>query len=133
MFTFVQKPGKMKIVWRYDFMTVMRLFTGDDGCSHFQEIPDAFKMAEISGQSAFENATGVALRYALGNTVSGWINAPRRQYIVILSGEVEIEVTDGSKCRLVPGDILLAEDTTGQGHITRGFGDRRTVVISISR
>jgi quercetin dioxygenase-like cupin family protein len=112
-------------------MTVTRLFTGDDGRSHFQEIPDAFEITEISGQSEFENATGVALRCASGDTVSGWINAPRRQHVVILTGEVEIEVTDGSKCRLVPGDILLAEDTTGQGHITRGFGERKTVVISI--
>ena len=112
-------------------MTVTRLFTGDDGQSHFQEMLDVFKMTEISGQSEFENATGVALRNALGNTVSGWINAPRRQYVVILSGEVEIEVTDGSKCRLVHGDVLLAEDTTGQGHMTSGYGDRRTVVIAM--
>ena len=49
----------------------------------------------------------------------GWHNAPRRQYTITLSGEVEIEVGDGTVMRLGPGGILLAEDLTGQGHTTR--------------
>ena len=46
-------------------------------------------------------------------------NAPRRQYVVNLSGSVEIEVGSGERRVLGPGSILLAEDTTGQGHISR--------------
>ena len=29
---------------------------------------------------------------------------------------------DGTKRRMGPGSILLAEDTTGQGHISRNVG-----------
>ncbi len=32
---------------------------------------------------------------------------------------MEIETGDGTKRVLGPGDILLAEDTTGHGHISR--------------
>jgi hypothetical protein len=56
--------------------------------------------------------------------------APRRQFVVNLSGLVEIEVGDGSTRRLGAGDILLADDTTGQGHITRDLeGPRRSIFI----
>ena len=35
------------------------------------------------------------------------------------SGVGEIELADGTRHRFAPGDILFAEDTTGEGHITR--------------
>jgi len=37
----------------------------------------------------------------------------------MLEGSVEIEIGDGSKRLFHCGDILLAEDTTGQGHFSR--------------
>jgi quercetin dioxygenase-like cupin family protein len=49
---------------------------------------------------------------------SEWHCAPRRQYLIILSGEVEIGLGDGSKHRFGAGTALMVEDTTGQGHTT---------------
>ena len=49
---------------------------------------------------------------------------PRRQYTITLEGEAEIEVGDGMVKRVGPGDVLLAEDLTGQGHITRVVGSQ---------
>jgi hypothetical protein len=45
--------------------------------------------------------------------------APRRQLGIILSGEMEIEISGGDTRRFRPGDVFLADDTTGSGHITR--------------
>ena len=57
-------------------------------------------------------------------------NAPRRQYVVMLEGAVEIEIGDGTKRVLGTGEILLAEDTTGQGHISRAVnGQPRKVAV----
>jgi hypothetical protein len=39
--------------------------------------------------------------------------------VVTLAGRAEVECGDGTKRRFGPGDIMLADDTTGQGHITR--------------
>jgi uncharacterized cupin superfamily protein len=50
----------------------------------------------------------------------------------MLSGEMEVEIGDGSKRRFKAGDVLLAEDTTGQGHITRRFGDYKIAVIHLA-
>ena len=48
--------------------------------------------------------------------------APRRQLVVNLTGSVEIEIGTGEHALFGPGSILLAEDTTGQGHISRNVG-----------
>ena len=45
--------------------------------------------------------------------------AARRQLGIILSGEMEIETSDGEARRFRPGDTFLADDTTGSGHISR--------------
>jgi hypothetical protein len=47
---------------------------------------------------------------------------PRRQYVITLCGQVEIETGDGTIRRFGPGDVMLAEDTIGHGHITRVVG-----------
>jgi len=65
-------------------------------------------------------ATGVVFRRTAPGQSLDWHNAPRRQYVVLLSGPaVEIEVSDGEKRTIESGNILLAEDTTGPGHISR--------------
>ena len=55
--------------------------------------------------------------------VADWHPVPRRQINIVLSGEVEIEVSDGEKRRFGPGSYLLGEDTAGKGHVTRVIGD----------
>ena len=49
--------------------------------------------------------------------------APRRQWMVVLRGAVEVEVSDGSRRTFGPGDLLRAEDTEDTGHVTRPAGD----------
>jgi quercetin dioxygenase-like cupin family protein len=49
--------------------------------------------------------------------------SPRRQFIVQLAGEVEIEVSDGEARRFGPGSVMLVEDVAGKGHTTRRVGD----------
>jgi hypothetical protein len=61
-------------------------------------------------------------------------NAPRRQFVITISGVGELECGDGSRRRFGPGDILLADDTTGQGHITREIqGPRRVIFVPVPK
>ena len=105
-------------------MQITRIFTGEDQQSHFEDIeldlPDRGPGGKISDLVA---ATGVMFRQTDASYDLGFHTAPRRQYVVNLTGTVEIEVGSGEKRRLGPGTILLAEDTTGQGHISRAVGD----------
>ncbi|MEM7337568.1 MAG: hypothetical protein AAF467_02905 [Actinomycetota bacterium] len=103
-------------------MKLLRIYTGDDGQSHFEdvEVPLDGDPSGLSGAlSRLWPGSGVMFREVPGDYHLDWHNAPRRQLVVNLTGSVEIEIGDGSTRVLGPGEILLAEDTTGQGHISR--------------
>ena len=44
---------------------------------------------------------------------------------------MEIEIGDGSKRVLEPGDVLVTEDLIGKGHITRGIGEQPRVSLAV--
>jgi hypothetical protein len=115
-------------------MRVTRIFTGSDQESHFEDIDIALKdLGPIGAMSGLIEATGVVFRETGSEYDLDWHNAPRRQFVVMLSGgKVEIEVGDGTKRRLGPGDVLLAEDTTGRGHISRAVDDQPRVSLFIT-
>jgi uncharacterized cupin superfamily protein len=92
-------------------MKVTRIYTGPDGHSHFEEV-------EIE-VGKLQPGDGVLFRDEPPGKVQDWHPAPRRQYVVTLAGEAEIEISDGTKRRFGAGAIMLADDTTGRGHITR--------------
>ncbi len=106
-------------------MKVLRVYTGEDGKSHFEDMEiDLPRQGPPGRMSELQEGEGVIFRSSPADYDSGFHNAPRRQYVVILSGEMEVETGDGSKRRLASGDILLGDDMTGEGHITRAVGGR---------
>ena len=60
-----------------------------------------------------------------------WHPAPRRQFVIILSGQLEIGFGDGSKKIFGPGDARLVEDITGKGHTTVTIGDEPCITATI--
>ena len=108
---------------------VWRVYSGEDGRSHLVELPLALrpfvdKEGAHGEATPMQPAAGIAFRVSPAGYVLDWHCAPRRQYSISLSGLTEIEVGDGTIARLGPGDVVLAEDLTGQGHITRVVGDQ---------
>ena len=75
--------------------------------------------------------TAAELHRAAPGRVSDWHTAPRRQYVITLSGHGELEVAGGKKIPVGPGHIELVEDTTGKGHITRVTGTEERVTIQL--
>ena len=101
-------------------MKVVRIYTGDDGESHFEDVEMDLKTGDFAGSYSDPVAVkSVIFRQTSGDYHLDFHNAPRRQFVVNLRGSVEIETGLGEKRILGPGDILLAEDTTGRGHISR--------------
>ena len=60
-----------------------------------------------------------------------WHPAPERQYVIVIRGRAEIETGDGQKTQVDPGGIVLAEDLTGRGHITRSTGAEDFVALVV--
>ena len=108
-------------------MNIVRVYSGDDGESHFQVVsPDEF--AEIAKR---RGAGDIQLNERPSPSFSDYHTAPRRQYVVGLSGLSEFECADGTKYQMGPGDVLIAEDLTGHGHIARGLGDEPRVLLAV--
>jgi hypothetical protein len=115
-------------------MRITRIYTGDDGESHFEDVEIALKdLGEIGRLSKLHPATGIVFRETDGDYAYDYHCAPRRQYVINLDGPVEIEIGDGTRRVLGAGEILLAEDTTGRGHISRSVDGqpRRSLLIPI--
>ena len=112
---------------------VTRLFTGADGKTKVEEfeIPMTPRNAG-SDLSASVAVTSLQVRRTTPEYLLDWHPAPRRQLVVTLTGESEIELEGGRKIRLGPGHILLAEDTTGQGHISRAVGSKDRIALDIA-
>ncbi len=105
-------------------MKIVRLYTGADNESHFEDIEVELNTVGSMQASALQPAHGVMFRTAAPNHLSSYHPAPRRQYVITLAGQVEIETGDGTIRSFGPGDVMLAEDTTGRGHITRVVGGK---------
>ncbi len=98
-------------------MKVVRVYAGDDGESHFEDVRIELSKAGLGSRlSSLVSGPGVMFREVDGDYDLDFHNAPRRQLVVNLRGAVDITVGDGTVRRLQAGDILLAEDTEGRGH-----------------
>ena len=111
----------------------VRIWTGDDGDSRFEEgtidLPDGDRGDVLSGAIA---ARSVSFRETAAGGNYAWHDAPTRQLVVTLGGTLDFQTRGGGHFTIRPGDILLAEDTTGSGHswkLVDGQPWRRAYVI----
>ena len=117
-------------------MKVTRIFTGDDGRSYFEdlEIPSANLGPQLGiiSDSLVSHSTFFRFAGADGEEdVYDYHCAPQRQFVIHLKGAVEIETGDGTTRQFGVGDVLLADDTTGEGHISRGIDTPREQVFIV--
>jgi hypothetical protein len=113
---------------------VTRIFTGPDDQTHWEEYE--VPLGAPNGATELSELVDVQSLQFRRTSPEYYLDrhpAPRRQYVVTLAGESEIGLGDGTKIRLHPGHILLAEDTSGQGHISRAIGsdDRISLFITL--
>ena len=101
-------------------MKYIRIYADSDGESHFEDVE--VEMKPGSGDSLLSElilAKGVIFRQSAADQYIDWHPAPRRQFVVTLSGHAEVEASDGEIRQIGPGTVMLADDTTGKGHRTR--------------
>ncbi|KAB8041234.1 cupin domain-containing protein [Janthinobacterium aquaticum] len=111
----------------------VRIWTGADGNSRFEEGSIALLRGErgdILGDKL--GATSISYRETSSGGAFAPHDAPVRQFVLTLSGTLEFRCADGATFLIYPGDVLLAEDTTGSGHSWRLVDDqpwRRAYII----
>lgn len=112
-------------------MAFFRVYTSDDGQSHFEDLDLLPSDVERSEAQATTNVT-------FARSPDGYFhdfhNAPRRQYAIFMSGgQMEVGIGDGTVRSFGPGDAVLFEDMTGQGHTSRTVGgDRLSATVPLA-
>ena len=114
-------------------MAFVRLYSGSDGDSHFEELEMPFGVGEMKKTAWSDNAALAATpSYLVPEGIESMVfasqsalNDPptfaltkKRHYLITLAGEGEIELRSGEVRRIGPADVLLLEDLTGNGHLT---------------
>jgi len=110
-------------------VTYHRISADADGGSHFDTVTVEQSLVHAAPPAApfYVSTDGIASKYRFYTFEPGWIGdwhpAPTRQFLALMTGEVEMETTDGTVRRFLPGDLVLLQDTSGRGHLTRNVGD----------
>lgn len=110
-------------------MQYVRLFADADGETHFAETEvDLVSTAFAPPALPFNVSSPIAAaQFVFVTLPEGWIGdwhpAPRVQYWLPFTGQIEVGVSDGEIRWFGPGDIALLEDVDGKGHSTRVVGD----------
>lgn len=111
----------------------IRLWTGDDQNSHFQEgwidLGSGVRGDLMSGTMP---VTSVSFQETVPGGTFAWHTAPARQFVITLSGTLDFQTRSNQHFILKPGTILLAEDTAGGGHswkLVDGEPWRRVYVV----
>ena len=108
-------------------MGIYRMYTGADNETHIEELP----LGAHPELGELHNVKGMRIQHAPGGRFMDFHQAPDKRWLVILSGEMEIGLGDGSVHHFGAGDIRLIEDVTGHGHTTRYITDNVSAVMPL--
>ena len=93
-------------------MQFYRLYAGADGQSHFEKLDSA--------KATYFNDTKPAASHLFRDDFAPHIvnfhRAPRRRWVVTLTGSVKIGVGDGSSMTFYPGDVFSPKTPPAKAH-----------------
>ena len=113
--------------------TIVKIYSDERGESHFENIDIPLKDGGIIGKlSESLPVSSVIFREVEPSYDWDYHNAPHKQYIILLDGEIEIETSLGERRTFKGGDVILAEDTTGKGHRTKNLTPIRRKSIFVT-
>jgi len=105
-------------------MKYSRIYADPAGESHFEDVEiELAPLNFIPPTSPVSlSSFSPALQYAFCSFPTDWRgnrhHAPHRQFFFFISGEVSVQVSDGEVRHFGAGGVVLADDTTGKGHVS---------------
>ena len=113
-----EKPGGRR-------MRIHNIYVDAKGETHFRDIEVKWvEERDFSKYSERLKATGIIFRETSGDYDLDWHPAPRRQYIINLDGGVKITASDGESRIIGAGEVILVEDTSGKGHLSKSVSGK---------
>ncbi len=92
-------------------MEVIHIYAGADGVSHVNRVRVLGSPKSLPADSVI--ATSIA------QGTEDWHQAPAKTFTINVIGDIEAEVSDGTRVKIGKGDLVYLEDMTGKGHVTR--------------
>ena len=135
----IEKPEAKSAVTA-DLLTYDRLYTGDDGHTHFDQTTVNYTLIKYAKDTPAVWVESGGPRPAKNiqfiGSPTGWDAsknhpAPRRQFFIILSGIVAFTASDGETRHYQAGDVLLLEDVSGIGHASYTVSQTACLVAAI--
>ena len=108
-------------------MGTSRMYTDAEGKARWEPIDLAKTPEWVAGL----DTTNIRFGIRPPGVLQEWHPAPQRQFVIILSGQLQIGFEDGSTKVFGPGEARLVEDTTGKGHTTIALGSGPCVTATI--
>ncbi len=103
-------------------MIIKRIYNDEEGKSHFGEVEIPLSDGGPIGLlSERFDAGSVIFRETPADYDFKWHPAPARQLLFIIKGRAEFKVSNGERHVFGAGDVLLLEDTEGEGHCSRAM------------
>jgi mannose-6-phosphate isomerase-like protein (cupin superfamily) len=118
-------------------MKYRRIYCDDAGDSHFEDVSVKLSPVEFAPPAPPLNLAAPidSERMILFSVPAGWVGdwhpTPCPQFYIQLSGELEIQVGDGEIRKFSAGSIILVEDTSGKGHVSRNQGNSEVNAVFI--
>ena len=108
-------------------MVWVRIYTGNDGESHFEDMD----MQPQDVEEVTKPTSGsITFCFRADGSFYDYHTVKFNHYAPILSGgRFEMETGDGTVRSFGPGDVVQAEDVTGRGHLSRVVGDVRFALV----
>jgi len=107
---------------------ILRIYSGDDGLSHFEDTEIPF---EASGVSPVQAVKSISFHRQEPGRFVDFHTISERAYFITLSGEGELSNGNGEVRHVGPGTISLCEDFTGKGHSMRIVSNEPRVFVRI--
>jgi hypothetical protein len=110
-------------------MQYARVYAGPDGESHYEDVEVTFISRDYAPPAPplGISSSCPATHSVFVHSPVGWYGdlhpTPVRQWWILLSGDAELQTSDGELRQFAPGAVVLLEDTTGKGHVSRILGD----------
>lgn len=116
----------------------VRLYADERGESHFEDVAlpatlQTHTSGALTAVSELVPVSGLIFRRVVqdvgGEVPADFHVAPYPVFIITLAGTAEVTASDGETRVFGPGSVVLVQDTTGRGHITRPVGDEPRVTM----
>ena len=108
--------GTGPIPW---FRRIFHLYSGPDGLTRAEQLPIDTPEGAQAAQFLRRTAERVTIGGSAAHAGYGFHVANQPTLLIPLFGTMIVELHDGTKYELQHGDIAIAEDCTGKGHISR--------------